>query len=77
MNVKVRLELELTYSEAFIEHFNHYVTRNYRVFLKNLLNFWSDTIEKQDIINPSSYDCKGNASVVFSDSEFAFRPFLC
>ena len=39
---------------------------------KNLLNFWSDRIEKQSIMNLSSYSSKSYASVVLSDSEVTF-----
>ena len=38
---------------------------------KNFLDFRSDTIEKQGIINSSSSD--GYASVVLSDSKVAFQ----
>ena len=41
-------------------------------FPKNFLYFGSDTIEKQGIIDLSSYSSKYYASVVLSDSEIAF-----
>ena len=51
-------------------------------FLKNFLNFRSDMMEKQGIINLSSYSIKSYASVVLSDSRVTFlgersmQPFI-
>ena len=42
------------------------------IFPKNFFNFWSDTIEKQGIINLSSYSSKNHASVVLSNSKVIF-----
>ena len=42
------------------------------IFPKNFLNFWFDTVEKQSIINLSSYRNKSYASVVLSDSKMTF-----
>ena len=42
------------------------------IFPKNFLNFRSDMIEKQDIINLSSYCSKNYPSVVLSDFEVTF-----
>ena len=47
------------------------------IFHKNFLNFRLDTIEKQDIINFSSYNSKGYASVDISDSEVSFVRGRC
>ena len=41
------------------------------IFPKYLLNFKSDTIQKQTIINLISYSSKDYASVVLCDSEIA------
>ena len=42
------------------------------IFLKNFPDFSSNTIEKQVIINLSSYGCKSYASVVFCYVKVAF-----
>ena len=41
-------------------------------FLKNFIIFWLDMIEKQGIINLSSYSSKSYISVVLSYSKIAF-----
>ena len=42
------------------------------IFPKNYLNFRSDMIEKQRIVNLCSYSSKSFVSVVFIDSEVDF-----
>ena len=55
------------------------------IFPQNFFNFRLDMVEKQVIINLSSYNSKSNASVALSNSEIvflkewedtAFYPFL-
>ena len=56
------------------------------IFPKNFLDFRSDTIEKQNVINLNGYGCKIYGSVAFGDSKVSsfgegndavFRAFLC
>ena len=42
------------------------------IFPKNFLNFRLHTVEKQNIINLSSYNSKSQASVILSDFELDF-----
>ena len=48
------------------------VLKSILIFKNNFLDFRFDTIEKQGIINLSSYGTKSKACVVLSDSDVAF-----
>ena len=42
------------------------------ILRENFLNFWFDTVEKQNIINLGQYGSKGDALVILVSSEVIF-----